>query len=577
MDYSNSDKDAPQTAETEIILINLLIHADVIAYRAVDGASSCILPKDYILFVYENIIKRRFGQYSEGINSGKLDLKSIASYSQYHYTILLKFLLVFRYYLPPGELLSVTQLVSYFLVSDLASTVSCTLIFIENVFYMRPFKENNQLGVPFSPSSIYEKVYRDPRKIVIDFEAPLGSCIFNSTNIFPFVQHVLENIRKLMIASPTNIDHALICLSRLTYVLGETIGDYSEAFLGIFIDQIKKMMANGFKFSSLNLIFESISIFFTRTAHNKPLHEVINQNLIPVIMGLMSQSDTSITSFVLQSLALWLRISGMLSEGYNIILKSVLDPSNMSPSLIPIMPSFAVYIIEYIKAVPSTLVDLKGDIQRFLSFISEASLDSLFFSFFYRLIDAVSFQKAAEAGWIDFLVKHSAGIFSVLASNRGTAYNSRPLFIKEICMFVVNLSIKTSFNDIVQLFEASSPGLISMLLASPELSVLLTFFSQRIDRPSLVFAFSSILLDNSGFFGSCQDVWKSLLAALLQNVQTNFKGIGSLRELKITTSDWRSYQEMWDESRALKNSPASTSISLMKAHQKIVSPIVYFW
>lgn len=234
----------------------------------------------------------------------------------------LKFVSLFRNFIPPQELLDIANYCSDLLKNNSLPLQKMALTLLGQILNCKESQIEDDMNKSIDNSSFYSKYYMNPRKVKVKLQ---DRRIFNPRNIYPAIESILQNLY-LYVSSLEKLEPvSLVCLERIFKALEGDVQKYVGPLIEMF-KIIFKQIEKGYTYEGLKSIFESVGTFITNSGGNSEAAKEIFDKFVTELNGLMNKGINDVTCFLLQIYAIIMRCFGKLPEGIMV----GLDNSRMS-------------------------------------------------------------------------------------------------------------------------------------------------------------------------------------------------------------------------------------------------------
>lgn len=154
----------------------------------------------------------------------------------------LQFIVIFRAFLEPSEMLDILKYTSYLLRHKHPSLVKMTLKTLFIILSMPEYSTDNHLNdvVRNNPNmSFYERYYRNPKKLT---KRPTRKTrLFKKNNVGDHLGEIIENVYLYSKKCETLHSEAMQVLRIIFVILEDRLSDYRENICGMFEEFFKKI------------------------------------------------------------------------------------------------------------------------------------------------------------------------------------------------------------------------------------------------------------------------------------------------------------------------------------------------
>jgi len=289
----------------EVVCLNLVCFACVTGFRPDQGVVEINMHKELITETYVNLVKKRLGPIFEAIDK-KQNLSQLNDtifnplLVSYH----LKFIILFRNFLNPSELLDISSFCSAFLSMNCPSLQKLTLRLLCLVLSLKQTQVTDNMHLPIDTSSYYSTYYLNPKKVKVQVNT--AQLVFNNSNVQPQIANILQNLYTYIDTFKVLEPSALSCLETIFKVLEGSVVNYLDPFIGMF-KTIFGLLNHGYNYESLKNIFECVGNLVVYVQKDQNSIAKVYKDLLPQLNALIDKNDSDIMNFVLQIYALMLR------------------------------------------------------------------------------------------------------------------------------------------------------------------------------------------------------------------------------------------------------------------------------
>ena len=254
--------------------------------------------------------------------------------------------------------------------------------------------------------------------------------IYNEANIFPQTEHVLQNYYESISNSQNLETHCIKSLYSIFLVLGSKVINYIDAIAGL-MQLLLKQTANGYSFSSIQYIFECLSLVIETVSKDAGAQKKLLDSVLVQLNELMNKGSNDMTSFLLQIYALIIKnCTSLGGQEKKIIFESLLDQKNYQQDFVSLFPTYSLFFQEYVNHDASVVVNYSNALQNVCAKFLEFRIDNAFFSLLTKIFYAVDLNAFVNSSWFGFLINAGLSVISMTSANSDIA-SARPLFFKE--------------------------------------------------------------------------------------------------------------------------------------------------
>jgi hypothetical protein len=244
----------------------------------------------------------------------------------------------------------------------------------------------------------------------------------------------------------------MLVLRVLFVILDDRLSNYKENICLMFEEFFKKIK-EGYTYQTIKNLIECAGEFIFSLKGNSINEDYVSKHLIKVINEVMNLQINDISSLVLQLYSLIIReYTNPPVSTIALLMTSLTDTANYTQENISLYPSYSIFFEELVRRDPGYLgqgSNSESLMKVCVKFI-ELRMDSAFFQFFNAVFDSLSQDDLKNSGWLGFLIDASINVLTgVLNSNSQNEsqklMNSRPLFFKELYIFLFKYGLKYSF------------------------------------------------------------------------------------------------------------------------------------
>jgi len=430
--------------ENEITCINVVSNGIITGFFDKLGVSEINVPADIIFTTYSRIIKPGLTPIFLHLQDKKPieQLKKMVNPVLFCYH--LKFISNFRAFIDPAELIEIAKYASCLLQYPSEALQKTTLATLGRIINLNSYTTDDKMNAPVDESSFYSKYYLNPRKISKKINK--DTMLFNRENSGQQLETILENLYQYCIGCDKLDSTALALLKVMFKIMGEGVRKFNGAICDLF-EKLFDKFSTGYVYSSVMNLLESLGYYIIYTAGDEESENFVISKLIKPINSLMSKSINDITSLLLQIYSLMLKHYKNAPETTaKIVLKSLLDESNYTVELVSLFPAYSIFAQEYLRRNIRVLVEHNEGLMLMARKFLEFRIDNAFFALFNTIFELLSQEDLKGSGWLHFIVNGSAVIIANGSSkDKAHMLNSRPLYFKELFLFICRYGLKYTF------------------------------------------------------------------------------------------------------------------------------------
>ena len=237
----------------------------------------------------------------------------------------------------------------------------------------------------------------------------------------------------------------MVCLRSIFRIIGSELSEFNNPICNMMIKLFEKV-ERGFVYSNILYLIESFSHYLLYTSENKESQKYITDKMVGPINKLISKQNNDISSLLIQVYAIMVRkYSDIPEDTIQAITNSILNTENYTLELVSLFPSYSIYIQELIKRDPSIIVKFNDQMMKMSKKFLEFRIDDAFFSLLKCIFDTLGESDLIESGWINFVVQASVDIINASVNDKDHLLNTRPLYFKELYLFICRFGLKYSF------------------------------------------------------------------------------------------------------------------------------------
>jgi hypothetical protein len=249
----------------------------------------------------------------------------------------------------------------------------------------------------------------------------------------------------------------------------------------------------------------------------------------------MNKGSNDMTSFLLQIYALIIKnCSSLGGQEKKIIFESLLDQKNYQQDFVSLFPTYSLFFQEYVNHDASVVVNYSNALQNVCAKFLEFRIDNAFFSLLTKIFYAVDLAAFVNSSWFGFLINAGLSVISMTSANSDIA-SARPLFFKELVMFICKFQEKYTFTKFYELAENVKSGSIQVFLSSQQYQDFIKVFQKRPESYVVIPGVANMLFDEFPLFNQTGMIeqWKSSFNSLLYNIQKKKRGNPKIWLIKI--------------------------------------------
>ena len=422
-------------------------------YTAKHGATSLVVPNEYIITLYRSLVEPRL-----------LD----AAASVILRTTCLKYIFVYRNQFTSQELLSVLGQVSSLIEHDqvLMATYACAVL--ERILMIRKQGRENEL--------LFDK-------------------IAISSSLRPLLQSLATALRK----HPKN--HFIMkAFFRIIWLSQDAFSPFAIPACDIFIDYLKQVLLNPAdanpNFNSL--VFECMALAIRSVDMQNA--RAIEEKLEGYMALIIQKNVADLLPYAFQMQALFVKLSNAVSPTNLALVPSILPVQNWEAGTRYYMPTLSLLLEAICRTSPQLLASNSSDLSLICKQLFINKLDSHAFSLLSTLTEVYE---------ISYLAPHLKDLYIIIFSkiHHARSQNIRlsGKFYKGLLLFVASFQLKNGFRALMDSMNTVQPDIFTMLMKSqllPNVSSLDT----RVERKLMAVALTNMLVEN----GMGEEVWKQM-------------------------------------------------------------------
>ena len=538
-----------------ITYLNILITAGTHKCNQFEGVRAIICPIEMITQAFENLLIPMMSLCCN--NTDKMSIIQLFVLCQ-----CLRFLNMFRYFLPIEKLLQALQL---FIEKDLHVNTSVPgvlayqkslFVWANNILTMKQFQMIDNRNIDHTGMNFYQKHYLHPKNLEIkldrkNFMIPKDQAIWGI---------VIKSIYSSFINENFKIDEEVLLLFKhCLKQLDTNIINFIDALLQVFEKIFSKIATNEIllNFGIINEVFESFGTLIALASKDSSTFE----KFVPLtqqITNLFKKDVCELHSLIIQ-------IFNQLINSYkinvapdlpvqsqpfktanvecttlfkthklNFVITSCLNINNFRNEQMALSDVYLDLLVEAIKYCPSLIESEWNTISQILKYLIEQRMHLAVMTFLKDLIAIKVVNQHTTQFFIDYLLN------MINRQNSASTAIEMQMFYKEVTLYLMLFIDINGVQNLFQVFsQMKAVPVIQTLFVKPEFKEFISKFSGTIERKYIMLMFTKFMFENSEVVINTisSDVYKGLLNSILENEylrKFNYKALSMSRRINIS-------------------------------------------